>query len=196
MDLSNTVIPKSDQLNAEDLLSGPRTVTITKVSAGSAEQPVNVHLAEIDRPWRPSKTSRRVLIAAWGAEADNYVGKRVTLFRDPAIKFGGIAVGGIAISHLSDIPKEGLHIALTETRGKRTPHKIQLLTDTKPAAQPVDATPPADDLRKAIWAACQGDKARFDAIVTEWSVAHPDDPSMKDTVDVAGLQAVLDGVTA
>ena len=33
MDLTDTIIPRSDQVNAEDLLSGPRTVTITEVQS-------------------------------------------------------------------------------------------------------------------------------------------------------------------
>jgi len=46
MNLSDSIIPKSDQLNAEDFLAAPRTVTIEKVTAGTAEQPVDVHLVE------------------------------------------------------------------------------------------------------------------------------------------------------
>jgi hypothetical protein len=69
MDISDTIAPKSDQLNAEDLLSGERTFTITEVRVIDApEQPVSVYLAEFpsDRPWKPSKTSRRVLMMGWG----------------------------------------------------------------------------------------------------------------------------------
>ncbi|NKW66186.1 hypothetical protein GS937_19615, partial [Rhodococcus hoagii] len=43
MDLTESIAPKSDQLNAEDLLSGPRTVQIESVTKGSAEQPVNIN---------------------------------------------------------------------------------------------------------------------------------------------------------
>ena len=53
MDISDTLAPNSDQLDAVDLIGGPRTFTITKVSKGNAEQPVNVHLAEFPRVWRP-----------------------------------------------------------------------------------------------------------------------------------------------
>jgi hypothetical protein len=64
-DLTESIVPKSDQLNAEDLLTGPRTFTITEVRKGSLEQPVDIHLAEFPgRPFRPSKTVRRILVAA------------------------------------------------------------------------------------------------------------------------------------
>ena len=90
MDLSSTIAPKSDQLNADDLLTGPRTFTIEKVTQGTAEQPVNIHLTESPgRPWKPSKSMRRVLVSAWGPDGNTYNGRHVTLYRNPDIKFGG-----------------------------------------------------------------------------------------------------------
>lgn len=128
MDLTDSIAPNSDQLNADDLMAGPRTVTITEVRAGSDEQPVDIHLAEFPgRPWRPSKSMRRVLVAAWGKQSAPYIGRRVTLYRDPEVTFGRDKVGGIKISHLSDIPKQ-LKVALTVTRGKRAPHVVDVLT--------------------------------------------------------------------
>lgn len=139
MDLSETIAPKSDQLNAEDLLSGPRTVTITDVTAGNAEQPVNIVTQEFGpgRPFKPAKTVRRLIVAAWGANSAAYIGRRMTLFRDPDIRFGKDLVGGIRVSAMSHIEKP-LTIALTVTRGKRAPFTVQPLVD---ASTP---TPPAD----------------------------------------------------
>jgi hypothetical protein len=60
MDLTETTIPKSDQMNADDLDSGPRTFTITEVRrASSPEQPIDVVLAEFPecRPFKPSKST-------------------------------------------------------------------------------------------------------------------------------------------
>lgn len=134
MDITETLVPKSDQLNAEDLLTGPRTVTVEKVTKGSVEQPVDIHLVEFPgRPFKPSKTVRRIIVAAWGAEASNYTGRKLTLYRDPEIKFGPEKVGGIRVSHLSHIDKP-LTISLTETRGKRKPHRIDPLPDAPPTA--------------------------------------------------------------
>jgi hypothetical protein len=67
MDLTDSIAPRSDQMNAEDLLTGPRTFTVTEVRKGSsAEQPVSIYLAEFpsDRPFKPSKTVRRILVSA------------------------------------------------------------------------------------------------------------------------------------
>lgn len=40
MDMTASIEPKSDQINADDLMTSPRTFTIERVSAGSAEQPL------------------------------------------------------------------------------------------------------------------------------------------------------------
>lgn len=139
MDLTETIAPKSDQINAEDLLTGPRTFTVERVTAGSPEQPVNIHLVELPgRPYRPSKSMRRVLVTAWGKEAETYAGRRLTLYRDPEVTFGRDKVGGIKISHLSHIDQR-LSLALTVTRGKRAAHTVDPLPDTPPT--PTEPTP-------------------------------------------------------
>lgn len=127
-DLRTTIVPKSDQLNAEQLLSGPMTITVTDVRVGSGdEQPVDVHYeGENGRPYKPCKTMRKVLIFAWGADGRQWIGKSMTLYCDVNVKFGGEAVGGIRISHLSDIPKR-LNVSLTATRGKKALYEIEPL---------------------------------------------------------------------
>lgn len=143
MDMTASIIPKSDQLNADDLISGPVTVTVESVTAGNAEQPVDVHLVEFPgRAFRPSKSMRRVMVAAWGAETSAYTGRRMTLYRDPSIKFGKDEVGGIRISHMSNIDKT-LKIALTVTRGKREPFVVAALADA-PRAQAAPSTIPLE----------------------------------------------------
>ena len=129
MDLTESIAPRSDQLNSDDLITGPVTVTITEVKAGNPEQPVEVHLQEFPgRPYKPSKSMRRVLVQAWGAEASTYTGRRITLFRNPEITFGRDKVGGIEISHMSDLPKR-LTVSLMVTRGKRKPFSVDPLPD-------------------------------------------------------------------
>lgn len=125
MDITKSTEPNSDQQNFDDYVAGPKTVTISEVKAGTPDQPVEVHLAEFPgRPFKPSKSMRRVLVAAWGPEASAYKGRKMTLFGDPTVKFGGQKVGGIRISHLSHIVGP-LTVALTVTRGKRSPFVVQ-----------------------------------------------------------------------
>ena len=126
LDLTSTIIPKSDQLNSDDLIGGTRTIRISAVATGgSPEQPVSlVYESEPGRPYKPCKSMRRVLVSMWGADGTAYVGRRLTLYRDPAVKWAGEPVGGIRISHASDIT-ETVCIALTETRGRRKPFRVE-----------------------------------------------------------------------
>jgi len=124
-DLSDTITPKSDQLNYDDLIGGPITVTVTAVKRGVEEQPVSVEITD-HRPYKPCKSMRRVLITAWGAKGAAWVGRSMTLYGDPAVKFGGVEVGGIRISHLSHIDKP-LTVKLTTTRAKRAPFIVEPL---------------------------------------------------------------------
>jgi hypothetical protein len=129
MDIAATTEPQSEQQNFDDYSAGPRTVTIAEVRAGSSEQPVEIHLAEYPgRPYKPSKSMRRILVAAWGSDAEIYVGRRMTLVGDPTVKFGGVTVGGIKIAALSNLDKR-LTISLTVTKGKRAPHTVDPLPE-------------------------------------------------------------------
>ena len=138
MDISDTLAPKSDQLDAAELVGNPRTFTITDVTAGNAEQPVNVHLAEFDRVWRPGKSMRRVLAACWGAEASAWVGRRVTLYCDESVTFGNDVTGGTRISHLSHI--DGVKkVPLLVKRGKSATFTVQPLVEKAAPTPPTEA---------------------------------------------------------
>ena len=126
MDISDTLAPNSDQLDAVDLIGNPRTFTIAKVSKGKDDQPVNVHLAEFPRVWRPGKSMRRVLAACWGTDASQWVGRRVTLYCDETITFGNDVVGGTRISHLSHIDKPK-SVPLLVKRGKSATFTVKPL---------------------------------------------------------------------
>lgn len=165
-DMSTVITPKSDQLNAEDFLSGPKTYTIEGVAIQpGAEQPVNIKLAGENRTWRPCKSMSRCMVAAWGPDASQYAGRSVTLYRDPTVKWGGMEVGGIRISHLSHIEKD-LKLQLTATRGKRAVHNIRVLSapaaQTEPAHDPTTHLPALEaaadngtDALKAAWGSMQ-----------------------------------------
>ena len=158
MDLTTTTAPRSDQQNFDDYVAGPKVVTVTEVTPGTAEQPAEVHLIEFPgRPYKPSKSMRRVLVAAWGPDTTTYTGRRMKLMGDPTVKFGGNVVGGIKIAALSDIDKP-LKVQLTVTRGKRAPHVVEVLSEAptspatlpEPTAEQVAASTSQDELR-AWW---------------------------------------------
>lgn len=128
VDMSLTIAPKSDQLNADDLIGGDRTIKIVSVNAnpGSAEQPVSIYYDGSSKPYKPCKSMRRVMVQIWGADASQYVGRSMTLYRDPKVSFGGMQVGGIRISHMSHIEHD-VSLVLTASRAKRTPYKVRPL---------------------------------------------------------------------
>lgn len=147
MDVSETIAANSEQINAEDFLSGQRIVTISSVEQGNTEQPVFIHLAEFEgRTYRPAKTMRRLMVAVWGPDSRVYIGRRMRLFNDPDVKWAGKAVGGIRINAMSDIDKP-VTVQLMVTRGKREPFTVQPL-------QAVPAPEPAPDGWQADVAAC------------------------------------------
>jgi hypothetical protein len=211
MDLTDTIQPNSDQLDATDLLTGPRTFTIQGVSKGNAEQPVNIQFTEFPRPWRPGKSMRRVLVASWGADASAYVGRRVRLYCDPDVVFGGLAVGGTRIAALSHIDKPK-KVPLLVSRGKSAIFVVQPLNEASVAEQstrPAPAKQPtADELiglaksalaedalnavaRKAVTALTGADLETVKAVVTARRAelkAAPAEPTL-DWPDVKGPES-------
>lgn len=138
MDLSRTIIPKSDQLNFEDVQSQSITAVIKSVRAGNSEQPVFIDLEGFDgRPYKPSKSMRRVLIGGWGADGHSWVGRSLTLVGDASVRFGGVAVGGIKIQAMSDVESD-FSMMLSVSRGKRQEHRVRKL-EVKPQATPETA---------------------------------------------------------
>ena len=156
MDITESLAANSQQQNADEYLAGPKTVTVSEVKKGSAEQPVDVHLVEFPgKPFKPAKSVRRVLAAAWGTDASQWAGRRLTIYCDPEVRYAGKAVGGLRVSHVSHIDKP-VTVALTVTRGKREPFTV------KPLAAPATYTPSQDwlalmasastgDEKNAIW---------------------------------------------
>lgn len=156
LDISRTIAPKSEQLNADDLIAGPRTITVTAVKLVAEDQPVAIHFVGDDgKPYKPCKSMRRVLVRAWGADGAQYVGKSMTLFLDEQVRFGGAAVGGIRISHLSHIEKS-ITMALTATRATKKAYTVQAMA--APVATTAETPDESADLVRA------GDAASSDGV--------------------------------
>ncbi len=111
IDLATTIEPKSDQLNADDLIGRTLTIQITKVSKGNTgEQPIDIHFEGDNRkPYKPCKSMRRVMVQVWGRDGAAYVGRSMTIYRDDSVKWGGAEVGGIRISHMIYFGFKSLH---------------------------------------------------------------------------------------
>ena len=136
MNLSQATLARSDQLNADDLVGGPRTFTVAEVRRGDADQPVAIVLEEFpaNRPFKPSKTVLRILSYVWGEETDDWPERpRFTLYRNAKVKWAGQEIGGIRVSHMSHIT-EPVKIALAESKGKKSLHIIDPLPDDAPTS--------------------------------------------------------------
>lgn len=126
-DLTRIAEPKSDQLNADDLIGGAITVNITNVRlAGTTEQPLIIDIDGGYKPYKPCKSMTRLLIFCWGKDGRKWIGRSMTLYNDPDVTWAGVKVGGIRISHLSNLDKS-MSVALTVTRGKRKPYTVEPL---------------------------------------------------------------------
>lgn len=163
--MTQAIVPKSDQLNSDDLIAGPITIKVTEVTIrGGQEQPVSIHYeGDNGKPYKSCKSMNRVLVAAWGADAKEYTGRSMTLYRDPSVKWAGMEVGGIRISHLSHI-NAPMVMALTATKGSRKPFTVHPLK----VAEPIDwgarikAAKTLEELG-AVWKACTDKKTWTDA---------------------------------
>ena len=197
-DISETLAPNSDQLDAVDLLGGPQTFTITKVSKGKDDQPVNIHLAEFPRVWRPGKSMRRVLAACWGTDASVWVGRRVTLYCDESIKFGTEVVGGTRISHLSDIDKPK-SVPLLISRGKSATFRVQPLPQAADTKAPKPESPLLAALNKVPDISTDEERLEFSSLAAGRVIEKPTDITASDTqaiIEAAEQGATLDELRA
>ena len=128
-DMTKTVKSKTDQLNFDDFINGKSlTIKITDIKGNDAkDQPVSLSFEnDGGKPYKPCLSMRRVLISVWGDEGRAYIGKIMTLFGDPNVVFGGVKVGGIRISHMSDLKAEKT-IMLTATKANKKPYTVKPL---------------------------------------------------------------------
>jgi hypothetical protein len=119
-DVTDTTAPKSDQLDAVDLLSGARIFRVEAVSEGPADQPIQVH----------GVSMRRVLVAAWGKNAQAWVGRHVELFCNPDVMFGKDKVGGTRISRMSHLDRT-LAVPLLVAKGRSATYTVDPIPETE-----------------------------------------------------------------
>lgn len=140
VDMSRFIEAKSDQLNADDLIGAPRTITVTRVTGNEGDQPVSIfYQGDNGKPFKPCLTIRRVLMGVWGRHTPDYVGRSMTLYRDDKVTFGGLQTGGIRISHMSHIDKEVL-VVVMKSKGKKAGIKILPLAASLASAPAASAT--------------------------------------------------------
>ena len=160
MNIGETIQPKSDQLNADDLIGGSKTIKISQIKVYDREvQPVEIsYEGDEGKPYKPSLGMRRVLVQLWGEDEQVYIGRLLTLYRNDSVKFGGYEVGGIRISHASDI-KEPTRVLETVAKGKRQPITINPLKIAKKKLTDLEGAKKAIEDKKVT---LEKLKAKFD----------------------------------
>lgn len=121
IDVTKAIEPKSDQQNADSLLSGPRTIKIRDIAYNptAESQPLWIYFeGDEGKPWKPCRTAARVLVSIWGPDAKKWIGLHCTIYNDPDVVFGGAKVGGIRVSHMEGLSSPRT-LMLTKTRGKK-----------------------------------------------------------------------------
>ena len=170
-DISATLVSNSDQLDNVDLMGGARVFTITDVTITGGEQPLRIGLAEYERPWKPGVTMRRLLSGIWGSESDEWIGRKVRLYRDETVKFGPARTGGTRVSHATHIAKT-ITLTLPVSKGKFGEFKVEPLKDEPtPPEQPTDPTAAPVAAFAAGGVTAQQLETRIGRPRTEWTGA-------------------------
>jgi len=117
-DISQTIMAKSDQLNAADLIGDGITVKINSVTVKPRQdQPVSVFLEGDYQPFKPCKGMRRVMAIIWGTLSSAWVGHSMTIYCSEDVLWAGKKAGGIRISAMSGIT-ETREVVVKESRHK------------------------------------------------------------------------------
>lgn len=125
--LRDTIKPKSDQLNADDLVGTEKMIQVEAVRiVNDPKQPVHIYYYGGDgRPFKPCLTVRRILIALWGDDENVWVNRWMNLYVDPTVSFGNQKnIGGIRVNAVSHIQAPA-SLKLTVRRGAKQEFKIQ-----------------------------------------------------------------------
>lgn len=170
LDITPTLSSQASQLNAEDLKDGDKVIEITKidVNLNTADQPVTIHFkGENGMPFKPSLTVRRILSQIWGTDASVWRGRKLQLFCDPDVIFGGKKVGGIRIRAASHIEKK-MSFSVKIARGKRGIAEIAPLASdeasaaNEPTPAPKTQGPSLSEVGKQVIAAIRQKKTVAD----------------------------------
>lgn len=141
--LDVTPFTLSDQLVADDLLPGPIIVEILSISVEeTSDKPVIIEIDSIHPPWKPCKTSRRLMMHGWGRNMFKWVGKSVELYRDPTVTYGTEEVGGVQIGRMSHMSEPLVVKLIVGRNNKKRLFRIPVLE--------LEPPPSTEDVLKRI----------------------------------------------
>jgi hypothetical protein len=129
---------KGDFLSAAELGDRRPTFTIDRIAHTKVEDEKKknvdravMYFKELDRGWMYCKTTGHCMAKMFGEDDDAWIGKRITIYGDPSIQFGGEQVGGIRIAGSPDL-KEAMTVRIKFP--KKKPFEVKLIpTKAQPA---------------------------------------------------------------
>jgi len=127
--LAAATAPKSDQLNADDLILANKIIRINKVLVNLQleSHKIWIHFdGDQGKPWKPSKSMARVLGEILGGDFDAWIGQHIELFRNKEITFGKEKCGGIQIAAMSAL-NNPVTVMVTTKRSVKSKITIQPL---------------------------------------------------------------------
>jgi len=149
-DISVTLIAKSDQLNAADLIGGAITVKILDVKVSpTSDQPVSIRIDGNRQPYKPCKSMRRLLAYLYGNSSKKWIGHSLTLYCDPDVLWAGAKAGGIRVSHSTGIT-ETQEVPLRSSKHKVIIYTIDPLIISLPEYSEADFAKNKESWKLAI----------------------------------------------
>ena len=133
--------PDSEYFGGQDLPNLDAKITVTikaydieviRTQKGEIKKGV-LHFEENIKPWIVSKEKLLPIKNKYGPDADKWIGKKITLYFDPTIRFGREVTGGVR----AEIPREaplpkcqqcGKNI---DAAGKMSPEQVAAYTKNK-----------------------------------------------------------------
>jgi hypothetical protein len=169
LDVSSTILSKSDQLNASDLIGNEMILAVSGVNlVNSDDQPMVINYeSDEGRPYKPCKSMRRVLVGLWGKDASQWIGRSIGVYNEPSVKWAGKQEGGIRIKSMSHIDNDK-SVTTSESKHKKITYLISKLQAAK-VEQKVRAVWPDDKFNAQlpkIKAAIEGGTSTAEKIIT------------------------------
>ena len=149
IDIMDCIEGKIDHMTISDVPSpiDVRILSVRKSNPADPDdgRPVDIFLEGRKLPFRPCLTMRRLLAAMWGSSKNGaYEGRTMRLYVDQDVTFGGQKVGGIRISHASDLPDgKPVKTFLSLGRKRKGAIVVQPLSENKSEDKPADKPAPA-----------------------------------------------------
>ncbi len=154
--IKDIIVGKVDQLNAEQLWNNPLVINITAIKkVANPQQPLIISYANDNgRPFKPCLTMRKVLAHLWGEDDFRlYIGRSLKLYCDQKVSFGDQKeIGGVRISHASNMPKDAarIEIPLTVKRGEKRKYIVERIDITDPLEQHKNALTAARGMKALV----------------------------------------------